>query len=596
MAFLLRNSILVALLVSVLLLGDPCSSSSVQSNGRQKRDLGVTCSDDPTCESAVPNSVCDVVNTKCVCNAGYVENAGSSACEGITCAVPASAVDNAVITCGCSDPAVFGDPCTYTCESGYTDSGSGTVICGDNDSDGTGDFVTTSLCTAITCAVPASAVDNAVITCGGGSTANFGDSCTYTCENGFTGSGTVICGDNDSDGTGDFVTTSLCTAITCAVPASAVDNAVITCGGGSTANFGDSCTYTCENGFTGSGTVICGDNDSDGTGDFVTTSLCTPDSSGTAKTCALITTSGDASVDCTGLTDPAADQETCSYTCNSGYFGSGTITCDGSSGLFDTPSCQAITCPALSTPSNGNAPSCTDGVNYNSVCTFTCTDGFSITGTATSTCTGDGSSATGSFGSTPTCEDGCAIAPCTIPNSVCTGSDADVFSCRCEDGYTGDPTNSCTAIQLGTDCSGDTTLCDFLTNAICDTSDTNTCICDDGFVEDAGTCVDGCTGTCDVNAACTGTEPNFTCQCNVGYSGDGATCEEIDECTTDTDICGTGGTCSNINGSYNCTCDDGYTGGGEATPCTGGAIGMNNSSFSVFLPAFLMILSAIFLR
>ena len=65
----------------------------------------------------------------------------------------------------------------------------------------------------------------------------------------------------------------------------------------------------------------------------------------------------------------------------------------------------AITCPALSAPANGNAPSCTDSNNYGSVCTFTCNAGFGIVGSSTSTCDGDGSSTTGSFNSTaPTCE------------------------------------------------------------------------------------------------------------------------------------------------------------------------------------------------
>ena len=65
----------------------------------------------------------------------------------------------------------------------------------------------------------------------------------------------------------------------------------------------------------------------------------------------------------------------------------------------------AITCPSLTTPSNGNAPSCTDSDNYDSICTFTCLTGFGIVGSATSTCTGDGSSDIGSYDNpAPTCE------------------------------------------------------------------------------------------------------------------------------------------------------------------------------------------------
>ena len=65
----------------------------------------------------------------------------------------------------------------------------------------------------------------------------------------------------------------------------------------------------------------------------------------------------------------------------------------------------AITCPALSTPQNGNPPSCTNNDNFGSVCTFTCMTGYGIVGDSTSTCTGDGSSKDGSYDKpAPTCE------------------------------------------------------------------------------------------------------------------------------------------------------------------------------------------------
>ncbi|MCP3679853.1 MAG: hypothetical protein GY782_06100 [Gammaproteobacteria bacterium] len=63
-----------------------------------------------------------------------------------------------------------------------------------------------------------------------------------------------------------------------------------------------------------------------------------------------------------------------------------------------------ITCPALTTPTNGDAPSCTDTTNHASVCTFACQTGFGLTGSADLTCGGDGSSTTGAWDqSEPTC-------------------------------------------------------------------------------------------------------------------------------------------------------------------------------------------------
>jgi len=288
------------------------------------------------------------------------------------------------------------------------------------------------------------------------------------------GTGKCVCNAGFTDDGLGGCTGGSATPIICPVPQSASNNAVITCSATGTANDGDTCSYTCNQGYTdsGSGTIACGDNGS-GTGEF-TTPTCTLDGSGTAQTCTLpASSSNNAAIDCSSASTPdATEGEKCTYSCDAGYTdaGNGEIICTG--GAFETPSCQAITCPALSAPDNGNAPSCTDGVNLNSVCTFTCMDGFSVTGTATSTCTSDGTSATGSFGSTPTCEV-------------------------------------------------------------------------------------GCTETCDANAACTGTDSTvFTCACNVGYTGNGTVCS-----------------------------------------ATGGAVGINsNSGFFVLLPAFLMVLSAIFLN
>ena len=64
-----------------------------------------------------------------------------------------------------------------------------------------------------------------------------------------------------------------------------------------------------------------------------------------------------------------------------------------------------ITCTALSTPTNGNAPSCTsDGTAYGSSCTFTCQPGYALSDDTALTC-GDGTGTSGSWsGSEPTCD------------------------------------------------------------------------------------------------------------------------------------------------------------------------------------------------
>ena len=65
----------------------------------------------------------------------------------------------------------------------------------------------------------------------------------------------------------------------------------------------------------------------------------------------------------------------------------------------------AITCPAVTKPTDGKEPVCTNSNNFDSVCTFECNDGFALVGSATLKCGGDGTSPTGSFDNPePTCQ------------------------------------------------------------------------------------------------------------------------------------------------------------------------------------------------
>jgi len=339
-----------------------------------------------------------------------------------------------------------------------------------------------------------------------------------------------------------------------------------------------------------------------------------------AQTCALpASSSNNAAIDCSSASTPDAnDGEKCTYTCDAGYTdtGSGEITCSG--GSFDVPLCQddclgasPPSCTQLNTKCEAGACVCEDGFEGTDPATTACTDinectdNSGICGTG-GTCTnidanytcacdsgytggGDGAPCTdfdectadpticgvdatcankaGSY--TCTCGSGstgggdatlCAdVDECAADSTICgTGGTCDntagSYTCTCDPGYSGGgDATACSANNLGDTC---TTVddCSLIGNATCDTS---MCACDDGFKADGSSCLVGCTGanTCDVNAVCTGTA------------------------TT----------------QFNCTCNDGYTGNGTVCSATGGAIGMNNSGFSIFLPAFLMVLSAIFL-
>ena len=51
-------------------------------------------------------------------------------------------------------------------------------------------------------------MNNADVTCSSSDPVAFGASCSYECTSGFTGTGSVICGDDDNDGTGQLSTPS----------------------------------------------------------------------------------------------------------------------------------------------------------------------------------------------------------------------------------------------------------------------------------------------------------------------------------------------------------------------------------------------------
>merc|ERR1712136_705181 len=229
------------------------------------------------------------------------------------------------------------------------------------------------------------------------------------------------------------------------------------------------------------------------------------------------------------------------------------------------PTCVAITCPAFTAPANG-AVSCSDSVNFGSVCTFTCNAGYAVNGALTSTCgAGAGTSATGSFDAVaPTWGDVNECADATLNNcdvnAACTDT-VGSYTCTCNTGYTGDGF-TCTDIN---ECA-DPALNNCGANAICtNTVGSYSCACAVGYTGDGITCVDinECALTpavCDVNAICLNVEGSYSCNCNAGYTGTGipGDCVDINECTSGATACSANAVCSNTIGSFTCACATGY--------------------------------------
>ncbi|MBK7153831.1 MAG: hypothetical protein IPH72_18950 [Sandaracinaceae bacterium] len=379
------------------------------------------------------------------------------------------------------------------------------------------------------------------------------------CDNG----GTCI-----ADGSGNFASCDCAngwTGQTCAVP--------VTCGvlspvsplnvGYSDAqDAGSVATYTCGTGYTlqGTPTRTCVDDNS-GVGAW----------SGSEPTCQRIT--------CPPLTITAPLQTdtsendfgtTVTYSCATGYqlggAGPSSTTC-GAGGWSPAtlPTCNIVTCPALSNPSNGMVD---DGTNvYDTTAAYTCNSGYEVTGGTTVRC-----SASGTWtGTPPTCGlVSCATRTAPTNGTITPTSGPYVF---------GDSITY--ACNMGYSLSGGTAMQDCLASGNW-SSTAPTCsqvLCPvltaptNGTVNDMGRTPGTVAAyACDASYGLSSTAP-VTCQANGTWMGTPPTCNLLD--------CGAppaanaNGTrvvpgATTVGASTSYSCNTGYTGGGNVTCQTNG--------------------------
>jgi hypothetical protein len=260
------------------------------------------------------------------------------------------------------------------------------------------------------------------------------------CDN----SGTCV-----SDGSGNFESCDCqagWTGATCAVPVtcdvlSATSPLNITYS--DTQNAGSVATYACGTGYNrnGSATRTCVD-DGSGVGMW----------SGTAATCERITCA-DIVVSAPLQTDMASNDfgTTVNYSCATGYnlaaAGPASTTC-GASGWSPSnqPTCDIVTCPTLSNPTNGAVD---DGTNqYNATAAYSCDTGYEVTGGTTVRCSASGTWS----GTPPTCERvSCAARTAPMNGSITPAGPydyQDTITYMCNNGYSlsgGDASQTCLA-------------------------------------------------------------------------------------------------------------------------------------------------------
>ncbi|XP_078343001.1 E-selectin-like [Oculina patagonica] len=179
-------------------------------------------------------------------------------------------------------------------------------------------------------------------------------------------------------------------AITCPALPAPSNGTRLGCPGNKTMYYDTVCQFSCNNGYTGSGSQVrrCQHNGTWSGQDF---------------TCQII--------NCTSLTvNPAGPLRMsscnndygaeCNFTCTIGYRfnGSSTVTCvapgNQHPGVWNNtiPTCEAITCPALPAPSNGTGLGCPENTTmyYNTTCQFSCNNGYIGSGSQVRRCQHNG--------------------------------------------------------------------------------------------------------------------------------------------------------------------------------------------------------------
>nr|XP_020139571.1 LOW QUALITY PROTEIN: adhesion G protein-coupled receptor E1 [Microcebus murinus] len=180
----------------------------------------------------------------------------------------------------------------------------------------------------------------------------------------------------------------------------------------------------------------------------------------------------------------------------------------------------------------------------------------------------------GNFGCTDI--DECHTSGICPEHSHCANS-VGSYSCICQVGFISSE-STCEDVD---ECSQSPPACG--PHSVCENMPgTYRCSCLPGFSSPTGngwipgkpgnfacTEVDECAnpGACPEHATCSNTLGNYSCVCNPGFEpsggpltflGVGGSCEDVDECSRDSTLCGPNSICANVPGAYSCSCLPGF--------------------------------------
>ncbi|XP_009873470.1 PREDICTED: P-selectin, partial [Apaloderma vittatum] len=373
-------------------------------------------------------------------------------CEAITCPVLREP-DRGEMKCShLHGDFAFSSTCAFSCQAGFVLTGSENLECM-----ATGTWTADApQCEAVTCPVLREP-DWGKMNCSHlhGHFA-FGSTCAFSCQTGFvlTGLGSRECTVTGT-WTGDA---PRCEAITCPVLREP-DRGKMNCSHlyGDFA-FGSTCAFSCQTGFAlmGSESRECTAT-RNWTGDVPRCE---------ATTCPVLKEPDWGKMNCSHLHGDFAFGSTCAFSCQTGFVltGSENLECVATgTWTADAPQCEAIPCPVLREPDQGemNCSHLHRHFAFGSTCGFSCQAGFVLTGSESRACTAMGIWT----GDTPRCEAiKCpAVAIPKMGQAACSHFHGDftfgstcAFSCQTGFLLTGSESRECTATGTWT---GNTPQC-----------------------------------------------------------------------------------------------------------------------------------------
>nr|XP_039267286.1 uncharacterized protein LOC120342501 isoform X7 [Styela clava] len=323
-------------------------------------------------------------------------SAAASNCVGILCQFFTNSNFSVGTSFDCTNMNNFGSSCTFGCiDTMKLTGGLDTIECVDSNDDGVGEWnIDVPDCIDVLCPDLSTIVTNETqVTCTNGFVKN--SNCDMSCPEGMTlddstGSGSVICEDNDGDGEGEWnESAASCKVITCPTldPSTLAPETVFDCTGTNT--FDSECTFSCPDKKklnVETGVIKCEDSDDDGTGEW---NAQIPDCIDIICPYINKSISSDTIASCS---NENIIDSSCTVSCNEGMTldgtGSETVVCEDNNndeiGEWNSAAsnCTEILCPAftLTNFTAGTTFDCTDTNIYGSVCTFECINTMKLTG------------------------------------------------------------------------------------------------------------------------------------------------------------------------------------------------------------------------